>query len=108
MPRWRDVAIALLVALVAAERECEPERPWRWWRCVYGDGTVTYNEMRAYRDLAEATDYFHGRSPKADDDAFELIDGIRRRVDYHAENAIERETRHQGIRLVERIAAEPG
>lgn len=49
---------------------------WPLWCVVYEDGTVVYNKFRASRSMREVVEYFTGRSPRPDCDAW-LADGTK-------------------------------
>ncbi|HKE00865.1 MAG TPA: serine/threonine-protein kinase [Planctomycetota bacterium] len=93
--------------LAAVLAELEAQDMWRWWRCVYADGSVVYNRFRFYRGLADATVYFHGLALEPDCDAFEIVGNERRAVCYSTTAAQELERKHGSIVRIERIEQEP-
>ncbi|MCC6669428.1 MAG: hypothetical protein IT458_00085 [Planctomycetes bacterium] len=71
--------------------------PWVRWSVRYADGTVVYNKFRFYRDAKVVLEYFTGRSPSPDADAYVILRGKKVHIRYDRNGAREMVRRHGKI-----------
>lgn len=70
---------------------------WPMWFVRYADGTVVYNKFRFYRNSRDVLEYWVGRSPRPDTDAYMLVCGRKVHVLYDENGAKAMTERHGKI-----------
>lgn len=67
------------------------------WYVRYKDGTVVYNKFRFYRSPKVILEYFTGKSPSPDSDAYMVRNGRRVHIRYDRNGARDMVRRHGKI-----------
>ena len=70
---------------------------WPRWFVKYADGTVVYNRFRFYRTPKVVIEYFTGRSPSPDRDAYMVVRGNNVHIYYDRNGAREMVRKHGKI-----------